>query len=193
MCPEDDIISAYLDGELESTVSIKVEEHIAGCERCKEKLRAFQRISHILLEDESPDYLASMEKVKRRIQITQLASEGRRNREIAKIPWWHRKIEFPLPLAVAAMVLIVFLGFMLFFKMSSSNGVRMMRIKKEPSGITEVQVSAPIEDLEALLKTMDNSDFKKEVIIQLPPKSQFLMVGEPRIMREAEFTRIRLK
>ncbi len=193
MCPEDDIISAYLDGELDSSVSARVEEHIADCPRCKEKLRAFQRISHILLEDESPDYLASMEKVKRRIQISQLASEGKAGRGIEKNSWWHRKVEFPLPLAIAAMVLIIFLGFMVFFKMPSSNGVRMMRIKKEPSGVTEVQVSAPIEDLEALLKTMDNSDFKKEVIIQLPPKSQFLMVGEPRIMREAEFTRIRLK
>ncbi len=193
MCPEDDIISAYLDGELEPSISIKVEKHIAGCEKCQEKLKTFQRISHILLEDDSPDYLASMEKVKRRIQISQLASDRGMSKESVRSSWWYRRIEFPLPLAIAAMLLIVFLGMVLFLKIPSANSVRMMRIKKEPSGVTEVQVSAPIEDLEALLKTLDNNDFKKEVIIQLPPKSQFLMMGEPKIMREAEFTRIRLK
>ncbi len=186
MCPEDDIISAYLDGELEDSISAKVEEHIAQCDRCRKKLRAFQRISHILLEDESPDYLASMEKVKRRIQISQLASADRAKR----LPWWTRKVEFPFPLAIAAMLLIVLLGTAVFVRFPSTNrNLRMMHIKKEPSGITEVQVSAPIEDLEELLRTINNDSFKKEVIIQLPTKSQFLMIGEPQIMREAEFTR----
>lgn len=184
MCPDGETLSAYLDGEIGEPWNSTIRSHLETCDRCRQRLKTLQRIDHILLEDYAPDYLESMEKVKRRIQITQVAENSLR------IPLWKRRISIPMPLgiAVAAILVLVFGLYFLFF-MPQKNGMRFVKIKTEPSGSTEVQVAAPIEDIEQLLKSLDKSQFSKEVIIKLPGDSEFNMVGEPAIMRETEYYR----
>ena len=184
MCPNGETLSAYLDGEIGEPWNSTIRKHLETCEQCRQRLKTLQRIDHILLEDYAPDYLDSMEKVKRRIQITQVAENSSRP------SLWKRKISVPVPLGIAAAALLVFVfGLYFLFFLPQRNGMRFVKIKTEPSGSTEVQVAAPIEDIEQLLKSLDKSQFSKEVIIKLPGNSKFNMVGEPAIMRETEFYR----
>ncbi|GEM_PF-1502127 len=188
MCPDEETLSAYLDGEVEEPFKSKIAEHVKECVKCSAKLESLHRIKSILLEENDPEYIESMENVKRRIQISMVADNyffGRLN------SFWKRKVVLPLPIAIAAIVLFFFVGVFLISNIPGNSGIHMMRIRTEPSGVTEVQVTAPIEDLEQLLKFIDNSNFKKEVIIKLPAQSQFLMFGEPAIVKEAEFSGVR--
>ena len=188
MCPDEETLSAYLDGEVEEPFKSKITEHVKACVRCSGKLESLQRIKSILLEENDPEYIESMENVKRRIQISVVADNyffGRLN------SFWKRKVALPVPLAVAAIVLFFIFGFFLISNIADNSGIHLMKIRTEPSGVTEVQVAAPIEDLEQLLKFIDNSNFKKEVIIKLPSQSQFLMLGKPAIVKEAEFSGVR--
>jgi len=184
MCPDGETLSAYLDGEIGEPWNSTIQNHLETCERCRQRLKTLQRIDHILLEDYAPDYLESMEKVKRRIQITQVAESSIRP------PIWKRKIAVPVPLGIGAVALLaVVFGLYFLFFIPQRNNMRLVRIKTEPSGSTEVQVAAPIEDIEQLLKSLDKSQFSKEVIIKLPGNSKFNMIGEPAIMRETEIYR----
>ncbi len=52
------LIDAYLDGELDLTVSIGVEEHLAVCPACREKLESKQILT-TLIQEEAPHFMAS--------------------------------------------------------------------------------------------------------------------------------------
>lgn len=50
-CPENDIHSVYLDGELSEEFIAEYESHVASCPECSAKLEKLTRISGILRED----------------------------------------------------------------------------------------------------------------------------------------------
>jgi hypothetical protein len=127
-----------------------------------------------------------MERVWNRLKAESVSSEAR------MLPFFKRRVPVPLPLAAAAAVLIVLLGFSSVFLMTRGN-LRMMKIITEPSGSKEIQVAAPIEDLEVILKSLESQEFKRETIIELPENSQFFILGEPVLLRADEFTRSTMK
>lgn len=51
ICPEKDIHSIYLDGELPQEFLKKYESHVAGCPKCQAKLERLRKISALLRED----------------------------------------------------------------------------------------------------------------------------------------------
>jgi hypothetical protein len=64
-----------------------------------------------------------------------------------------------------------------------------VRITRAPAGATEIQISAPIGDLEALLRSVGGEDAAQEDVITLPKHVLLFPVGEPRMGKAAEFTR----
>jgi hypothetical protein len=64
-----------------------------------------------------------------------------------------------------------------------------MSIRHGPSGSTEVIVAAPVEDLEQLLRTLNQPPQTTGLVIQLPADSQLIMMGEPQLVREADYSR----
>jgi hypothetical protein len=64
-----------------------------------------------------------------------------------------------------------------------------MSIRHGPAGTTEVIVAAPVEDLEQLLRTLDQPSRASQLVIHLPADSQLIMVGEPQLVREADYSR----
>jgi hypothetical protein len=52
-----------------------------------------------------------------------------------------------------------------------------------------VIVAAPVEDLEQLLRTLDQPSRASQLVIHLPADSQLIMVGEPQLVREADYSR----
>jgi hypothetical protein len=103
------------------------------------------------------------------------------------IPFWRRTVVVPLSWVAATALILVALGFALVLAMTGNN-VRMMKIISEPTGIMEVQVSAPIQDLELILRSFEKQESKKENVIQLPEGSRFFILGEPTLMRAKDLT-----
>ena len=64
-----------------------------------------------------------------------------------------------------------------------------MSIHRQPSGVTEVHVAAPIEELEQLLLSLDREGVSQEIIINLPSETKFLQIGEPKMLRADEYSR----
>jgi hypothetical protein len=180
MCPDKQIISAFRDKELGEKWQLKVAKHIATCEKCRDVLSNYQSIHKILSEDKEPDYKQAMLRVGNRLN-----SYLEKHRKSNYIPFWKRSVNLPMPLALAALFTIIVLCSGLFFLLGRSNG-QMMTITKDLNNPMEVTVQAPIEDLNTLLKMLEDKNFRQEEVISLPEDSEYYIIGEPQILRASE-------
>ena len=53
ICPENDIHSVYLDGELNSPYKEQYLEHLQSCPDCAEKLNKLKSVHEVLVKDSS--------------------------------------------------------------------------------------------------------------------------------------------
>jgi len=172
MCPERALLSPYVDGELDLRRAQRVEAHVAGCDSCRRHLRGYQRISHALLESHEPDVNAAGDRVWRRLDLVLQAARRQAS-------FWTRGVQVSAPVAVAAMV-----------------GVTLL--------ITSVALWARINDTRSELPNLDAAVVSRgagvagiepwpaqgAIVIQLPAESQFLQLGTPAILREAELAQV---
>ena len=76
------LIDAYLDGELDAATCLRVEEHLAGCPACQEKLESRQILTSLVAE-EAPRYTASP------FLATRIRAMLREEEPVpTKAPWW---------------------------------------------------------------------------------------------------------
>jgi len=183
MCPDRQIISAFLDGEIESPWDKAVAEHLASCQGCRALHARLAETRRILREEPIADWHAPMERVRRAMRTQ--APPPRREPAV-----WERRVSVPLPVAALAAVLVLFFGVTLVV-MQLRPRVGLVRITKAPAGGTEIQISAPISELETLLKSVGAEDTSREYVILLPKNMRLLPVGEPRMGKAAEFPKVK--
>ena len=54
-CPDKDLYSAYVDGELQSPWKEKIEVHLVSCEKCRSVVDSYRKISLKLSENSFPE------------------------------------------------------------------------------------------------------------------------------------------
>ena len=182
-CPNADLLSAFFDGEVESPWSGKIRDHIDECEHCRVALTRLERLKRVLHADREPEVEESLERTRDRLRSSSHAAQ-----EWRKLPFWRTRISVPLP-AVAAMFLVFLAMSVVLIFFSIRPNFPFMSIKRQPSGVTEVQVAAPIEDLQQLLKSLDREAANQELVINLPEDAEFLQIGEPKMLRADEYSR----
>lgn len=179
MCPDRDMLSAYIDGEIGAPWDGVIGAHAASCARCGAILDELNGTRRALHGESAPDWKGPMERVRRGI----LAHAAARP---APSPLWRRKVPVPIPLAALAAVFVLCLGVALAFVLFRSN-VGLVRITKASAGVTEIQIAAPIGDLEALIRLIGGEDPSTEDIITLPKNVRLIPVGEPRMGKAGDF------
>ena len=160
MCPEGALLSSYVDNELGPDSARRVERHVAECRSCREQLRAYQTVSHALLESHEPDVSAAGDRIWRRLDL--MRSALRR-----KASFWTRQVRVPAPVAVAVMtgVALVITSVAMWAAVGTA-------AVGAVSGAVQ-----PVSWLE-----------QGAIVIQLPDEPQFIQRGKPAILRETEFT-----
>lgn len=156
MCPERALLSPYVDNEVDAPTARRIEAHVAECGGCRRRLRAYQRVCHALLESREPDVHAAGDRVWRRLELARRAA-------LRRPSFWTRGVQVPAPAAVAAVV-----------------GVTLL--------ITTVALWARIGDSAPAAARLAAPEPRPAaaIVIQLPAESQFLQLGRPAILREAE-------
>jgi anti-sigma factor RsiW len=181
-CPGGEALSAFLDRETEGPWHEAIARHLRGCQRCREQLGRLERLRELLAKDPAPEPRSSLATLRQR-----LAQAGR---GLAwRLPFWRRRIVLPLPAAAAAALAILALALALGL-LSARSDLRRMSIRRGPAGTTEVEVAAPVKDLERLLRSLDQRSPSQEVIITLPSHSNLILMGQPRLLRAADFGRV---
>lgn len=116
MCIDDQMLSAYLDGELSEPFCSQVEEHVGYCQACKERLGQLKALSLRIKDAAVPaeQLLGNKDKVFGLLEQKCFSSK-RRN-------FFRRKIEMGLPsmITAAAAVIFIFVGSFVFFGTNQS-------------------------------------------------------------------------
>lgn len=182
MCPDRQIISSFVDGELTGRWSVVIEQHVSGCSRCRGIIEGYRTIGKRLRSASLPAVQLSKGQVWRR-----LLTSGE-DLILAKLPVWKRRISVPIPAMAASLALVLVLGLGLIFAVLRS-GLSTMKISTEPSGLTEVHIAAPVQDMERLLAALEGQTDGRDVLIRLPENSEFFIFSEPVLLRAAEYRR----
>ncbi len=181
MCFDDTILSAYFDGELEGVWKDRVSEHLSVCPVCSAKVVSFGKLQHVLREYKMPDVTFRKNAVLERIHHS-LASE----RELG---FWYRKVYLSKTAVVTAAVSLLFIGISLFVLNVRKNPVAADVAEGRPSLSSSPLEVMSSDNMDRVIRYLNSQDKPVEITIDLPLDHRFQYLGEPRFLKEADFTR----
>jgi anti-sigma factor RsiW len=183
MCPDREILSAYLDGEIGAPWDTAIAEHVDSCDRCREIYGRLEQTRRVLRGEPPLDWREPMERVRRGIRAGVPPVRP-------PLPVWRRAVRIPLPVAALAAALLLTLGISLALSVVRAN-IGFVRITRAPAGGTEYQFAVPVDKVEALLKSVGGGDAGREDVMTLPRNVKLIPVGHPRMGKAAEFPEIK--
>ncbi|MDR1319268.1 MAG: zf-HC2 domain-containing protein [Treponema sp.] len=186
MCPEHQILSVYLDGELPSPWKEKMESHLAECPGCREKLETYRArsVSAAAKAGEKAMLERARERVWRKLEAGGKASRGSGARRVP--PVWRKSVPVPVPALTAAALLLV-LGTLWLLRPAEDDGARNAVIMADTN--FEMPGIIPVSDMNDVFQYLENKDSGDFLILRLPESRNFMSSGEPTIMKAADYTR----
>jgi len=188
MCPDNQLLSVYFDGEMPSPWKEKLETHIAKCPLCAKKLEKYKLLSAKLGAEEEAEIIAAKERVWQKINQNSGETKLRlvpRNTE----GLWQRRISIPIPAAAAAAALIIAaLAFMMVIRgpvqTNQTESTNFIAADNE----FEIPGIIPATDMESVLQYLSARD-GGDVLIFLPENRSFVNYSEPLIVTAADYSR----
>jgi anti-sigma factor RsiW len=190
MCPDRQILSVFLDGELPSPWKEKMEAHLQECPRCRADLERYAAVSQVLATDSLP--LSPMEAAQDRVW-QELSDKPAANRPY-RASWprqpsvWRRSLSVPTPVAAAVAAVLV-IAFIAAFTTRSEPGARPQDNLLAADMGLDVQGMVPVSDMNGIMQYLGQEDTADIVIIRLPESRNFVSSGEPTILTAADYSR----
>jgi len=208
MCPDPQLLSIYVDGELPSPWKEKMEKHFSQCSVCGEKLENLKSLHELFKKDTSErrtivDKSASdsagtaekhemefIEEAKTRIW-RKLES---RRRYKSGMRMWQRRLSVPLPAAAAAAAMVITVLTMLWLRGGRvDNSGFAQQTQESPYNFIlaaedEFPGIIPTSDISDVLQYL-NPDGTDVIILRLPESRNFSRAGDPMIINAAEYPR----
>ncbi|MFO7729792.1 MAG: zf-HC2 domain-containing protein [Spirochaetia bacterium] len=195
MCYDEQVISAYVDGELEEPLHTEVQKHIDSCVYCRSRQAEYCSVKELFLAVRNSPIHDTIAGPQAKARVWQQIQRKTRRESIQS--FWHRKIQIPLPLAAGAIAAVVVLVLTLVFSpfasgIFSSDQSGAPLVLQEDSRIPEVPTNYlasenNMPELEQLLRFLSDQGAAVEVKIQLPSSSKIQVSGEPQLLRAADF------
>ncbi|MDR2160115.1 MAG: zf-HC2 domain-containing protein [Treponema sp.] len=179
MCPDREILSVYLDGELPSPWKEKLESHLGGCARCRERLEAYRAVRRMVLDRPAAGAMeAAKERVRAGLEKRMGAAPRYRSAGV-----WRRHIAVPLPVAAAAAAVFVIVLALVWMRRPA------VYLPESETMASEIDVRGivPISDMDGVLQYLSGEDTGNYVILKLPESRNFTSTGEPMILKEADY------
>jgi hypothetical protein len=197
MCPDQQLLSIYVDGELPSPWDEKMNLHLQECPTCREKVEKFKQLRELINKYPSAKKTNEEELLKSKEKIWRRIEEKRRFTTAVTVPYpriWQRRISIPLPVAAAAAIIIALIT--IFFSRGGqilNNGFAGKKANPEANFILAAEEEIPgiiptATDLNGVLQYL-GADSSNIIILQLPESKSFSRSGEPAIIRAADYSR----
>ena len=192
MCPDPQLLSIYVDGEIPSPWDEKMDAHLKECPACREKVENFKRLRELINKDPSAKKTSEEELLKSKEKIWRRIEEKRRFVSYPRV--WQRRISIPLPIAAAAAIIIALI--VVFFSRGGqilNNGFAGIKANTEVFRVLAAEEEIPgiipsATDLNGVLQYL-GTDGSEIIILKLPESKNFSRLGEPAIIRAADYSR----
>jgi len=196
MCPDRQLISLYLDGELPSPWKEKMENHLASCLECGSAFAGFGGLKEKLGDLSEDTIQAAQDRVwaKLSAQDTEKWNLNPSNLRVVKdSPFrvWRGSVTLPLPVAAAAAVIII----VAFFALMGIRGNTSQAAPAEHDAVAALNISSddqgivPFTDMNGVLKYLSSQDEGDFMVIRLPETKNFSRVGDPALINAADYSR----
>ncbi|MDR1900331.1 MAG: zf-HC2 domain-containing protein [Treponema sp.] len=182
MCPDREILSVYLDGELPSPWKEKMESHLALCARCRERLEGYRVVHDTVFRSMASP--GAMEAARERVWANLERRRGTGSCLYRDAGIWRRRVTVPLPAAAAAAAIFVIVLALVWIR-------RPAAYLREPEAAMAAEIDmgdiVPMSDLNGVLQYLGGEDTGNYVILKLPESRSFMSMGEPTILKEADY------
>ncbi|MDR1870055.1 MAG: zf-HC2 domain-containing protein [Treponema sp.] len=206
MCPDPQLLSIYLDGELPSPWKEKMEAHLTQCPECGKKLENFQRLHGLFKKDTrswrtvaergsantgAEDFLSEPEMEAAKDRVWRKMEFGRRFNSRSRL--WQRRLSIPLPAAAAAAAVIIAILAAVWIRGGLPN------LSPNPVSIANIILASEEEEMPGIIPAADmngvlqylGSDGTDIIVLRLPESRNFNRSGEPTIVKAADYSRRR--
>jgi len=184
-CSNRQLVSVFLDRELDSPWKEKMESHIAGCECCAGQLEAYRKNCLSPVPEEDSLLEEARQRVLQKLENRALFS-GYGSRSIFSPPIWRRSVSLPIPAAAAVVFMIIAMAFLWVTKTPGRTESQNMAITAETEIIQDV---LPVSGMESVLQYLGSTDSGEIIILRLPESRNFASYGEPAMVRAADYSR----
>ncbi|MCE1195892.1 zf-HC2 domain-containing protein [bacterium] len=179
MCPDDALLSAFVDGEVPSPWKERMEAHVAGCAACSRKVRGMRALGESLRSLETGTEAAVLTAAKARIGASidfGMAGRAAGHSLAARFfDFWSRRIALPMPALAAGLLAIVFFAGLTFGIITPF--AKASRLMASASTV----ISPGSATLEMMAQYMKQSSVQP-VMIEMPKESEFCQLGNPVVM-----------
>jgi hypothetical protein len=186
MCPDRQLLSVYLDGELSSPWKEKMEEHICGCVCCTQQIETYRKISIRHSAEEETLFKDARENVWQKLeQRSQVYTY--RYKPVSN--FWKKRLSIPIP-AAAAITLLFLSSFSFLYLFESKTTEMPTRLVSEteyntPSIIPIVNMDN-ILHMDNILQFLNSRDNREIIYLQLPENRNFVNFNEPSIIKASD-------
>jgi len=179
MCPDDALLSAFVDGEVPPPWKERMESHVAGCAACARKVSGMRALGTELRSLETGTEAAILAAAKARIgaSIDFGMSARPSGRSLAEriLDFWSRRVALPMPALAAGLLAIVFFAGLTFGIITPF--AKASRLMASASTV----ISPNSATLEMMAQYMKQSSVQP-VMIEMPKESEFSQLGNPVVM-----------
>lgn len=187
MCPDRELLSAWIDGEVPSPWNEAIERHLDGCASCAEAVRSLRALGERLRVDSAamdPAAEAAAARVYGRVAPSLRPSAGLgRAAPRTSSALWARRLAVPIPTAAAAALMIAMMALAL---VASGRRNAEMRMAMERA-YEATQVATAGMGIESVIDYLAQQNSAVNINITLPPEAFGGSAGEPFIVREADY------
>ena len=205
MCPDRELLSAYVDGEVPEPWNERLARHLASCDSCAKAAEKYRELSRRIktadFASEGLDESAVLGRLGERLdeELAGLEPAGRGRGPGGRGPGasrfrrsevWRRRVALPLPAAAAAAIIVVALLVLSVLGLSSpGRGAPAPALAAAPSeSAIQATATAAAElppaaaqsaNMDELLRYLDSKNGEVTVTIRLPTGSSFERLGAP--------------
>jgi hypothetical protein len=185
MCPDHQVLSLYLDGELPSPWKEKMQIHLESCAGCRNRLEKYRRGFSATGTIGKDDIAAAKDRVWNRL-VSSGPVKPAEDRGFFREGLWSRHVTLPLPAAAAVFIII---AFFVILTLKSQGTIRTSGAPPMASAIDmDVNGITPVSDMNGVLQYLSSQDTSEFVIIRLPESRSFSRLGEPALLKAADYS-----
>ncbi|MCX7027573.1 MAG: zf-HC2 domain-containing protein [Spirochaetes bacterium] len=174
MCPDKELLSSFVDGEIPSPWRERIENHLAGCSSCSSTVQALQRLKENLQRAESADEARLLDEAAARIAASvdfEASNPSHSERFFTQL--WSWKVSLPIPFLAAGAAALLLAGLAL-------GAFRPPALKGAMASTTRTLQSQQVS-LASIARNVRQTSLQP-VMIDIPAESVFSQYGNPVIM-----------
>ncbi len=136
-CPDSDLYSAYVDGEVPSPWREKLEAHIASCRECAERTNRYERLHQLVSTscgEPDLDLSASFDR------LSQRRSERIAEKQGKQISWIHGSVRLPVPAMAALFLFALMIPALFSFRAGMQSAQKLPSFASNRSDITDLTI-----------------------------------------------------